>query len=136
MLCCSMKRNLLLLLILFSACKVKAQIFNKLDSMVFDEQSKTNVKLLASDSLCSTFFITIPIGVNMHYNVFHSENVVVTEGTGIMKLGNKEFVIKKGDLIVIPKGTKHSVINTGTNPIKVISVQSPYFDGKDRVWVD
>lgn len=114
----------------------KAQLHIDTDTLRDADTAKNTVVLLASDSLCSTFHITIPKGVNMHYHAFHSENVVVTEGTGIMKLGKKEFTIKEGDLIVIPKGTKHSVKNTGKKPLKVISVQAPYFDGRDRVLVD
>lgn len=113
-----------------------AQFHVNPDTLKVDSSSKNQVKLLASDSLCSTFLIVIPGEVKMHYHAFHTENVMVIEGKGIMKLGDKEFEIKEGDLIVIPKGTKHLVKSTGEKPLKVISVQSPYFDGKDRVMVD
>jgi len=54
----------------------------------------------------------------------------------LMKMAGKEFAIKKNDLIFIPKGTVHSVKNTGKDPLRILSVQSPYFDGKDRVMVE
>ena len=131
-----MKRFLKILFICLLSFNSKAQIHINPDTLKFEDTTKTQVKLLASDSLCSTFFIVIPGEVKMHYHAFHSENVMVIEGKGIMKLGDKEFEIKEGDLIVIPRGTKHSVKRTGEKPLKVISVQSPYFDGKDRVMVD
>jgi mannose-6-phosphate isomerase-like protein (cupin superfamily) len=56
----------------------------------------------------------------------------VIEGEGKMQLGEKIKEIKKGDFIFIPKNTYHSVNTTSNNELKVISIQAPYFDGKDR----
>lgn len=131
-----MKRLLKILIICLLSFNSKAQIHINPDTLKIVDTTKTQVKLLAADSLCSTFFIIIPGEVKLHYHALHSENVMVIEGKGLMKLGDKEFEITKGDIIVIPKGTKHSVKNTGKTPLKVISVQAPYFDGKDRVMVD
>ena len=42
----------------------------------------------------------------------------------------------KKNAITIPKGTIHEVIKViGENPLKVISVQSPKFDPKDRHFI-
>ena len=53
----------------------------------------------------------------------------------MMWVGQDSSVIKKGDVIVIPKGTVHSVVTKSKKPLLVVSVQSPRFVGKDRVWV-
>jgi mannose-6-phosphate isomerase-like protein (cupin superfamily) len=53
-----------------------------------------------------------------------------------MMLEEKKFEIKHGDVIFIPKNTFHSVKTTSKEPLKVISIQAPYFDGKDRVFKD
>lgn len=66
----------------------------------------------------------------------HSEHVIVQEGEALMKLGDKEFNIKEGDVIFIPKGTTHSVLVKGKKPLKVISVQAPLFKGDDRVMME
>ena len=89
-----------------------------------------------SDSLASSFCIVIKKGVKPHKHEHHSEHVVVVEGEGSMKVGGKAFTIKKGDLIFIPKNTVHSVVTTGKIPLKVYSIQSPLFVGKDRVMVN
>jgi len=57
-------------------------------------------------------------------------------GAGTFTLGMKKFTIKKGDFIHVPKGTIHAVDVTSSNPLKVISVQSPEFLGQDRVYVN
>ena len=93
-------------------------------------------KMLFTDSLTSSFAIVIKKEVKAHKHLTHAEHVVVLEGTAQMKLGDKRFEIKKGDVIFIPKNTIHSVKNTGKIPLKVLSFQAPYFDGKDRVFID
>jgi mannose-6-phosphate isomerase-like protein (cupin superfamily) len=88
------------------------------------------------DSLSSSFCIVIRNEVKAHKHQYHSEHVLVLEGSGQMTLGGKTFDIKKDDLVFIPKNTIHSVRSTGSVPLKVLSIQSPFFDGRDRVFVE
>lgn len=90
-------------------------------------------RAIATDSLSSGFVILIKKEVKLHKHLHHSEFVIVIDGEGKMTLGNQELIIKKNDVIFIPKNTPHKVITTSQTPLKVISIQSPYFDGKDRV---
>ena len=90
-------------------------------------------KSLFGDSLVSSFCIIIKNEVKSHKHEFHSEHVLVIDGEGQMHLGDKVFKIKKGDLVFIPKNTVHSVKTTSKQPLKVISIQAPLFDGKDRI---
>ena len=92
------------------------------------------VKKIAEDSLQSTFVIWIKNEVKSHFHAYHTEYVHILSGKGIMTLNNDTFNIKKGDAIIIPKTSVHSVITTSKKPLKVVSVQAPKFDG-DRVWV-
>ncbi len=90
-------------------------------------------KPIFGDSLASSFCIVIKKEVKAHKHLKHSEHVMVLEGEGIMKLGDKIVNIKKGDIVFIPKNTVHSVKTTSKIPLKVISIQTPMFDGTDRV---
>ena len=94
-----------------------------------------HVKKIAEDSLQSTFVIWIKKEVKPHYHAHHTEYVQVLSGKGIMKLNDITFKIKKGDAMVIPRGSVHSVITTSRKPLKVVSVQAPKYDG-DRIWID
>jgi mannose-6-phosphate isomerase-like protein (cupin superfamily) len=130
------RTKILSLFILITVC-VNSQTVLNLDTLRNTDKTNSNAsKPLFSDTLSSSFCIFIPNEVPAHKHVFHSEQVVVLEGTGIMRLGDKSFPIQKGDLIFIPKNTVHAVRNTGTAPLKVLSIQAPYFDGKDRVFVN
>ncbi|TAL57537.1 MAG: cupin domain-containing protein [Bacteroidetes bacterium] len=88
---------------------------------------------LYSDSLASSFVIFIKKEVKSHKHVTHTEHIYILDGTGEMLLGEKKLSVKKGDIIFIPKNTFHSLKVTSQTPVKVLSVQSPRFDGTDRV---
>lgn len=113
-----------------------AQINFNTDTLNIENNGKTQIRKLYGDSLSCTFLIVISDMVNAHYHASHTENIMVLEGNAIMKIGNREFEIKKGDWVIVPPNTVHSVINQGNKPLKVISVQSPFFDGKDRIMVE
>jgi mannose-6-phosphate isomerase-like protein (cupin superfamily) len=93
-------------------------------------------RALYSDSLSSSFIIFIKKEVKKHKHQFHTEHVYVLEGEGEMLLGEKQLKVKKGDILFIPKNTIHSLKVTSKEPVKVLSIQSPYFDGKDRILIE
>lgn len=126
--------------LLFAAClylQCRPQSFLSIDT-IGQASASDNIysRALFSDSLSSSFCIVIKKEVKAHKHLEHSEQVMILEGEGSMALGDKTFVIKKGDVIFIPKNTVHAVKNTGKIPLKVLSVQAPFFDGKDRVFVE
>ena len=95
-----------------------------------------SVQKISEDELHSTYMIIIKNKVPLHYHKDHSENLVVLEGSAIMKIANDTLKIIPKDQITIPKGTIHEVIKViGENSLKVISVQSPKFDLKDRHFI-
>jgi len=52
----------------------------------------------------------------------------VLEGEGKFFVGNKEFPVKKGDLMFIPKNTKYK----DSGPLTLLAVSSPRFDRDKR----
>lgn len=91
---------------------------------------------IAEDSLQSTFFIAVKKSVLPHFHKNHSESIVVISGKGDMMLGEGKIKLREGIQVSIPKNTIHSVIVKGKKPLRVISVQSPKFDGSDRFLID
>ena len=92
-----------------------------------------SVHVLFTDSLCSSFLICIPRSVAQHYHRYHTEHVFVLDGAGQMMLGDSLFPVTRGHIVVIPQGTPHAVRTSSASPLRVISIQSPQFDGSDRV---
>jgi mannose-6-phosphate isomerase-like protein (cupin superfamily) len=56
-------------------------------------------------------------------------------GEAIMRLDSSTFTIRKGDMVFIPQKSIHAVKTVSKEPLKVISIQTPLFDG-DRFWVE
>jgi len=129
-----MKKILLFLIALVAGLSVRAQVHINADT-VKAPATYENIwsKQVASDSLSTTYVIYIKTAVKKHQHLHHTENVVVLEGEGEMVLGNETFRVKKGDVIFIPQKTPHAVKVLSKHPLKVLSIQSPRFDGSDRM---
>lgn len=96
-----------------------------------------HVQKISGDSLQTTFIIWVKKNVKAHYHEEHTENIIVLEGKAEMVIGGDTILIAKGDYLNVPKKTTHEVTKViGKKPLKVLSIQSPHFDGKDRVFVD
>ncbi len=94
------------------------------------------VQKLYSNEEVSTFMIWVKKEVALHMHELHSEQVLILSGKAEMTLNGEHFMVKKGDWIVIPKGSSHSVVKVlSKKPLKVISIQAPKFEGKDRVFL-
>jgi mannose-6-phosphate isomerase-like protein (cupin superfamily) len=131
------KYLILLLLFVFFADNLKAQNLQHTDTIQpHAEFENIYVRNLYSDSLVSSFVIFIKKEVKAHKHLEHSEHVYVLEGEGDLLLGDEQRKISKGDIIFIPKNTVHSLKVTSENPVKIISIQAPYFDGSDRILIE
>lgn len=76
---------------------------------------------------------TIPPGsvtfLHRHHN---SEEIYhITQGNGVMTLGDKKFDVTVGDTICIPPGTPHKVQNTGKTPLKLLCCCAPPYSHDD-----
>ncbi len=132
-----MMRYLSVIIIMTFQFYLHAQKISRLDTVgLFSLSPNVYNSRITGDSLSSGFCIVIKKEVKAHSHLKHSEQIVVLEGEGQMNLGTETFKIAKGDLIFIPKNTVHSVKAIGETPLKVLSFQSPAFDGNDRVWVE
>ena len=131
-----MKTIFSLCFLLVSVCCF-SQNYQSLDTVkTYGDYENIYLRKLNSDSLVSSFVIFIKKEVKAHKHITHSEHVYLLDGTGEMTVGGKTFLIKKGDMIFIPKNTFHSLKVTSATPVKVLSVQAPLFDGKDRVLME
>jgi mannose-6-phosphate isomerase-like protein (cupin superfamily) len=46
----------------------------------------------------------------------------ITEGSGILVCGGKEYPVKTGDAVLVPGGIRHQFINTGDVPLHRVTV--------------
>ena len=114
---------------------LKAQQYQSLDTITAPTKlDNLYARPLYSDTLASSFVIFIKNEVKEHKHVTHAEHIYVLQGEALMKIDGNSFKIKKGDVIFVPKNTWHYVKVTSKAPLKVISIQAPNFDGKDRIF--
>ena len=70
----------------------------------------------------------------IHKHLYEDEFIILHRGTGLLTLGEKEYQIKEGATIFIPKGVWHGLKNNGTENIDMRFGYSPAgFEGFFRV---
>ena len=63
------------------------------------------------------------IGKEVHNNV--DQFFRFEAGTGKVIIGNEEYEVKDGDVIIVPAGSEHNIINIGSGDLKLYSLYSP-----------
>ncbi|MEN9327961.1 MAG: hypothetical protein RI947_769 [Candidatus Parcubacteria bacterium] len=64
------------------------------------------------------------IGLETHEIV--DQFIRIEKGEGKVIINGEESILKDGDAVVVPAGTKHNIINTSLeNPLKLYTVYSP-----------
>lgn len=94
------------------------------------------VEKVADDVNQTSFIIWVKKEVALHMHAGHTENVYILEGKGEFTLGDEKFIVQKGDYFNIPQNTPHGLKVLSSTPIKVLSIQSPKFDGTDRILIE
>lgn len=69
--------------------------------------------------------VVVPPGstVGFHKHDNNEEMYIVLDGTGLMKIENKEVSISKGDMILNPVGGRHGLVNNSSENIDLLVVQ-------------
>lgn len=130
-----MRLTTILVLILIPFYFKAQEIITSVNEINPDKEFENiHVKKISSDSSSSTFAIWIKQKVKLHKHVYHTENVLIDEGFGEFQINDSIYKVTAGDLIIIPKNTWHGVIVNSKSTMKVISVQSPEYFGKDRIF--
>ena len=71
--------------------------------------------------------------VTPHHHREIEEVYYIVEGRGVMTVGDEQREIAAGDAVFIPRGHRHTLANTGTEPIKLLLVCGPAFFYEDEV---
>jgi mannose-6-phosphate isomerase-like protein (cupin superfamily) len=67
----------------------------------------------------------------MHVHRASEELYHVTEGEGLMTLGDQSFLIAAGDTVLIPPGVIHCVQTVGNLPLRMLCCSSPPYRHED-----
>lgn len=67
----------------------------------------------------------------LHRHQVTEEIYHITQGSGLMTLGDEVFPISTGDSIVISPAVAHRVENTGTAPLHILCCCAPAYSHAD-----
>ena len=71
--------------------------------------------------------------VTPHHHREIEEVYYVIEGYGVMTVGDEQREVAAGDAVFIPRGHRHTLANTGSEPIRLLLVCGPAFFYEDEV---
>jgi oxalate decarboxylase/phosphoglucose isomerase-like protein (cupin superfamily) len=102
-----------------------------------DTKAGLNITQMASGKNASVNLVMGPPGsiLKMHYHQYRDEITYCIKGQAVMNVSGKELVMKAGDLMYIPALMLHGSEVTGNETLQLISIFTPPFDGKDRIYV-
>ena len=64
----------------------------------------------------------------VHAHPDNEQVYVIVRGRGLMKVGDEELQVGAGELVFVPPGTGHAILNTGDEPLVYVSATSPPFE--------
>jgi mannose-6-phosphate isomerase-like protein (cupin superfamily) len=91
------------------------------------------VLLDASDCKVKTISIKPGESPSYQYHFKRREHWVIIQGSGMLILNDTERPVKTGDCIFVDKLEKHKIINTGTDDLKFIEIQTGEYFGEDDI---
>ncbi len=89
----------------------------------------------SSITQCSLAEETLPPGcaVTPHHHQVLEEIYYILSGRGVMTVGDEQGEVSQGDAIYIPRGQRHTLANTGAEPMTIILVCGPAFFYEDEI---
>jgi len=71
------------------------------------------------------------IGEEVHPD--NDQILAFTEGDARAEVGGEQRDVTAGDLVAVPAGTRHNFINTGSGPLRLITIYGPADHAPDTV---
>lgn len=63
--------------------------------------------------------------VSLHVHTGKAEVWVVLAGQGVVSVGQRQFAVAEGDVVVTPPQVPHSLRNTGGEPLEFLNLVQP-----------
>ncbi|MCX6678789.1 MAG: cupin domain-containing protein [Methanothrix sp.] len=116
---------------------VQVNLIDLAQQKSLDAKAGLNITQVASGKNASVNLVMGPPGsiLKMHYHQYRDEITYCIKGQAVMNVSGKKLVMKAGDLMYIPALVLHGSEVTGNETLQLISIFTPPFDGKDRIYV-
>jgi len=102
---------------------------------VFENRPWGRFDVLHDESYFKSKIIKVEAGQKISYqsHAKRSEHWVIVKGEAVVVLNDKEQLLKQGEHIFIPQGTKHRVLNRTNAVLEFIEVQVGSYFGEDDI---
>ena len=114
-------------------------VVNRAEANIFHTPHGSEIRPLidrttAPITQCSLAEETLPPGhsVTPHHHEVLEEVYYILSGSGVMTIGDEQCPVGAGDAIYIPKQHRHTLTNTGTEPMRLLLVCGPAFYFEDH----
>jgi quercetin dioxygenase-like cupin family protein len=130
--------SLLLISFLLTSCQTSRSRIFTVEGIQEDIQWTSEEKIKdidirrvrATDN-ASIHIVRLNTAEKLHIHEHHDASVVVLSGKVGMILGNQKFILERGDVLEITRGTVHKAENLAGNASEAYVVFTPPYDGKD-----
>ena len=95
------------------------------EPVIRNEQGNSNPLLGPGDGVSSYVMLYVkhaPGESSPDHTHEWEHQAFITEGSGILVCGGKEYPVKTGDAVLVPSGVRHQFINTGDVPLHRVTV--------------
>lgn len=101
--------------------------FGKVGKVVKKSDVYTVIDVSKLENLMASITVLHPGKETSGHSHGEAEEVYLfMEGEGVMKVGEERSAVKKGDIVLIPKGSFHKVYNETDSELKFVSVFEKY----------
>jgi mannose-6-phosphate isomerase-like protein (cupin superfamily) len=114
-------------------------IVNRRDAAVLHTPHGSEIRPLVDRTTspitqCSLAEETLPPGrsVTPHHHEVLEEIYYILAGRGVMEIGDERREVGAGDAVYIPRGSRHTLTNTGEEEMKILLVCGPAFYFEDH----
>ena len=112
-----------------------SEAYSKLENPTPGKHYKTDLlRELKAKSLCGVFTIVQPgdKGGAYHYHEEREHLIFLIKGKGVEIIEGEEFPVKAGDVLFVPAGEKHTIMNNSNEEMRYLGFCSCNPDDPDR----
>jgi mannose-6-phosphate isomerase-like protein (cupin superfamily) len=102
------------------------EVLNAFEVKEFKKGERISKKAVDNENVSVHFhFYSTGSKVQLHKHADSIDIYYVIEGEGGVTIGNEEMVLRKGDILSIPRNTVHGVTNPCTKPLIMLDILAP-----------
>lgn len=106
---------------------LRKNIYSEIEKAKVDPEVGISISPIIEKEEVSFHIAIIKDKIKEHFHKERDEIYFIIKGEGKLKIDEEEEKVKTGDVILIQKGSKHALKNTGTEPLILAFISVPSF---------